>query len=634
MTRTRPLLTLVLAGCSWAHLSLAQSGGEAAGGASGTAAPSGVSKAAASDDAAAADGTKPTDGTKPADGTTPTKPATGAGAAGATGTKPTGTGSDAPNTNPFGFGEGTDGTGGLPVQNSLLKPGNNGATTTFGLGQQKTGTTSIVPVKQEGAGGTGETVTKPVDNPTTFSAPGFFGAGQQQFTAGQGRFTRPRYRYTVSASMGFDDNALQTPDGGGAVPERTQRVVTALAVPEISETRNVQVPTDQFTYYGGAFHPVFRTERRTIILRRGVPEQTVLVTIPGIPGQPRSASVVTGLNGSWDVQWVKARSALTFDLNAGVEYYWNRPGTAADYTGGLSFAYVRRVSSRMQFSANTSLGYQSQPDYSRVNLQQQGRVSGQGSGQGSGAYLSVNTKYDLTYRWGHRFHTDTSFSLDAVLYADSQRKSSNFWQAVLGNEFQYLYSSRVSLIGELRYGVTRYLDAGVGTASRDSNTVYLLVGSDYQFSRRTSLTFRLGESARSYTQSTAGNSLTPYGEGSLRYQYNARSTFGLSGRYGFEEAANPGDQNTVARVGISASRAFTPRLSSSLGINLIQNNEQSAAAHTTTARKVTDINLSLAYRFDRHFTMSTRLNYTLNSTSLGTNDYDHTRFFVTGQYEF
>ena len=194
--------------------------------------------------------------------------------------------------------------------------------------------------------------------------------------------------------------------------------------------------------------------------------------------------------------------------------------------------------------------------------------------------------------------------------------------------------ARVSLIAELRYGITRYLDAGVGTSSRDSNTVYLLAGSDYQLSRRTMLTFRLGESARSYAQSTAGNSLTPHGEGSLRYQYNARTTFSLNGRYGFEEAANPGDQNTVARVGISASRAFTPRLSSSLGINLIQNNEQSAASHTTTQRKVSDLSLSFAYRFDRHFTMSTRLNYTLNSTSLGTNDYDHTRFFVTGQYEF
>jgi Putative beta-barrel porin 2 len=374
------------------------------------------------------------------------------------------------------------------------------------------------------------------------------------------------------------------------------------------------------------FNQKFHNEQRRVIDRPAVPEQTVLVTIPGIPGQPRSASVVTGLNGSWDVQWVKSRSALTFDLNAGVEYYWNRPGTAADYTGGLSFAYVRRMNSRMQFSANASTSYQSQPDYSRVNLQQQGIGNGQSNGQGSGSYLAANTKYDLSYRWGRRFHTDTSFSLNTVFYADSQRKGNNFWEAVLGNEFQYLYSSRVSLIGELRYGITRYFQPGGTGLSRDSNTVYLLVGTDYRLSRRAGFTFRVGESARSYVQGAASSGLTPHAEGTISYQYSSRTGYTLNGRYGFEEATNPGDQNTVARLGLSATHAFTPRLSSSLGVNLIHNSEQSASANTANVRKVYDASASMSYRFNRHFTMSTRLNYTINSTSFslpGSMNFEH-----------
>ncbi len=617
---TRTWLTLVLAGCSWAHLSLAQSGDAGAGGlgaaAGTTTAPSGT-KAAAATGAADASGTTP-------GAAAPASPAPSAAETPGTGAKPKG--SDAPTpANPFGFGETPPGT---PVQSSLLKPGGSGATTTFGLGQQKPGTSPIVADKVEGAGAAAATQTTPRETSTTFTAPGFFGEGQQQFTSGQGRFTRPRYRYGASVSMGFDDNTLQTPDGGGAVAGQEQSFPIP-AQPEVSQIVNVREVTGTRFTPGGFFVTTFRIVPRRVVLRPAQDEQVIVQRIPGIAGKARNASVVTNLDANIDVQWVKSRSALTFDLHGGVDYYWTRPGTTADYNGSLSFAYVRRVTSRMQFSTNTSLTYQAQPDYTRVNLQQQGIGSGQGNDQSSGAYFSGNTKYDLNYRWGHRFSTDTSFSLNTILYSDSGRKSSNFWEALLGNEFQYLWSSRLSLIGELRYGVTRYLDA----PTHDSNTVYLLVGTNYRLSRRAALTFRFGQSLRSYSQGGADGS-TPYGEGALNYQYSSRTAFSVNGRYGFEESNNPGDQSTVGRIGLNYTHAFTPRLSSGLGLNFIHNNSSSSRSNVTSMSKIYDLNASLGYRFSRHFSVSTRYSYTLNATSTGDNDYDRSRFFVTGQYEF
>ena len=45
----------------------------------------------------------------------------------------------------------------------------------------------------------------------TFTLPGFYGAGSTTLTGGEGRLGRPRFRYNVSFSSGYDDNVLQTP---------------------------------------------------------------------------------------------------------------------------------------------------------------------------------------------------------------------------------------------------------------------------------------------------------------------------------------------------------------------------------------------------------------------------------------
>ena len=45
-----------------------------------------------------------------------------------------------------------------------------------------------------------------------FVAPGLYGQGQQFLNPGEGRLAQPRFRYGISVASGYDDNTFQTPD--------------------------------------------------------------------------------------------------------------------------------------------------------------------------------------------------------------------------------------------------------------------------------------------------------------------------------------------------------------------------------------------------------------------------------------
>ena len=45
-----------------------------------------------------------------------------------------------------------------------------------------------------------------------FVAPGLYGQGQQYLNPGEGRLAQPRFRYGLSVANGYDDNTFQTPD--------------------------------------------------------------------------------------------------------------------------------------------------------------------------------------------------------------------------------------------------------------------------------------------------------------------------------------------------------------------------------------------------------------------------------------
>ena len=465
---------------------------------------------------------------------------------------------------------------------------------------------------------TSTTVPVPKEEGPSYTAPSFYGAPRQVLTPGEGRFARPRYRYTVSLGMGFDDNTQQTPDRED-IPDQVVRQIIP-AEPEIATFRTER----QFLGFGRVgppgnpqIVPLYRTVQRKVVLRPAQPEQVIETPVPGFDFADRNASVVSRLDGHVDVQWANTREVFTMDLRAGAEYYWNRESDPLEFNGSLAATYLRRLTPRMQFTGNASLSYQSQPDYSQVNV-----VDTPGAG---GSYFVGNVKLDLSYRWAARFSTVTSVTGNGILYEGVQSGSS-FYEFGIGNEFRYTQSRRTTWVLEARYSQLQYLELAEGAI----NTLFLLLGSDWTVSRRLRTTVRLGEALRTFEQ--GGKASSPYGELGVVYQPSRRDQFSLSARYGFEQTARAEQQNIVGRFSGAYTRTFNPRFQGSLSANYVRNSLTSGEVESSS--EIYDAALALNYMFTRRFSMNARYSYTLSKTDTGFNDYDRSRFFLTGEYEF
>jgi uncharacterized protein (PEP-CTERM system associated) len=184
-------------------------------------------------------------------------------------------------------------------------------------------------------------------------------------------------------------------------------------------------------------------------------------------------------------------------------------------------------------------------------------------------------------------------------------------------------------VGELRTGLTEYTKA----QGRNYNDIFLLLGTDWTWNRRLGGTLRLGEQLRKLDSSTGSGESAPYMEATASYQSGARSQFQITGRYGFEPTAIATDRNVGSRLGLTYARAFSPRLSGNVGVNYIHSTT-TRALPPTDVRSIYDSSLSLNYAFSRRLSVNARYNYTLTSSTTGTNDYDRSRLTFTGQYDF
>jgi hypothetical protein len=416
--------------------------------------------------------------------------------------------------------------------------------------------------------------------------------------------------------MGFDDNTLQTPTDGGGTDGQTLRQVTP-ASPEISQTVTRRIPTGQFIVNSGIFVPVFRTETETVVLRPAQAERVVVQEFPGIPDREREASVTTSLDVNYTVQWAKARTAFTMDARAGVDYYWSRSTDPLEYEASLALLYIRRMSPRLQVSTSLSASHQSQPDFTRLNAVN--------TGGGGGAYTIAGSKTDLSYRWNRRFSTVTSLSADIRLQGGSG-VGGDYTSFGVGQEFRYKASPKLTYSGEVRYSKVLYLE---GDNSND--TVTLLVGADWDVTRHTRATVRVGESIRSF-QPSGEQSASPFGEFSLSYQPSRKDTFAGSSRYGFEESSQPGAEQLVFRTSLSYQRLFSPKIIGTASINRVSYTTKSAGAEV--GQEVLDGSIGLRYIYTRKMKFGANYSYTNSKTDAGLSDYYRNRIFFTGEYEF
>ena len=599
----RSLVSFALVVTSWTHLAYAQQGATGAGAAPAPAAPAAP---------AATETTGPTRSALPQTGNPP--PQTGAGTSSGPlpGTIP-GSGTT-PQASPFALP--APSTTEQREQKSPFSRQGTGASSLFGTPQTS-------PGEVDAATGSPTETGSPrvLEAPNTFSASGFYGSGGVSLTTGTGRLAKPREKWSVIAGMGFDDNTLQTPTDGGGTDDLTFRQVIP-AVEEISTTVTRSVNTGKFRPENGNFIPIFRTESQKVILRPASPEQVFVQVIPGIPDRVKESSVISQLNASYQAQWAKGRQAFTMDARAGVNYYWSRSVDPLEYEGSLSLLYIRRFSPRLQVSTALSTAYQTQPDFSRLN-------AGADTAGIGGATTSASSKTDLSYRWSGHFSTVTSLTAELRLQEAGAGGTGSFLSYGLGQELRYRWSPRLTYVGEVRHLQVDYLDA-----DNASTTLSILGGADWDLTRRLRTTIRVGQSIRTFSQTSEGSS-SPFGEFSLVYQPSRRDTISVSSRYGFEESAIPGSQQLVFRTSLSAQHLFSPKFVASASLNQISYETKAAgAAGAGSNQEVFDASLNLRYFYSRKLKFGTSYGYTKSKTDLGRSDYDRSRIFITGEYEF
>ncbi len=504
--------------------------------------------------------------------------APGTGSSSAFGTKPPGTGTTTePGAKKPGTGTnaGTDGHGNA-----------NGAASTFG--DEQTGKK------------------KPADAEATFTIPGGYGKPAQQFTAGEGRLARPKFRYTGSLQFGYDDNIFQAPTNSA-----TQDIV--VTVPE-----SAAIPTRTEVGIGP------NGEVQTVTIP-GTAAKTRKIVIPGGAGQQRIGSFLARPSVGFDVQFASRKTLFTFDIRTGADVYWDRPGKDVDYSGSVSLMYLRRLTPRLQFTANVGASYQTQPDLSQVNT----------STRQAGSFLSATSKIDMSYRITPRVSIVASASYNAVRYQDTAQQSGDYGETVFGTELRYLFSPRLTLLGEVRYSSIAYAN----TQARDAHTLFLLLGGEITLSRRFSSTVRLGASERSFDQG-GGSASSPYGELTLSYQLAKATIIRFNGRYGFEEPPDAQSKLLSLRSGLSLGQSFSPRLRGTLGLNYVRQTTTTTpvAAGTLPEAKSTintvDSTIGFEYNLNREWTLNANYSY---SREFGTNslrDYDRNRVFVGAAYDF
>ena len=634
MIANRQWISLCLAGLCWGGIAVAQDAGGASGGSSGasggasggSSAGSGASPSGADSSGTPSSGTK--GGAKGKDGGSETP------AGGTPADAPTPGGAPPPKT-----GGSVDPFAPTAPKTTDQSAGANGpgASSAFGGQPEKKGETgpgfttpgeveppADAPSGQSSAFGPGDSTATTQPAPPSFTLPGFFGGGPSTYTGGQGRLARPRFRYKVTVSQGYDDNVLQTPNDPQRFPD--QQILVDPGTPDTVTFVPVTTIVGYVPTFAGPiihYEPVLRTTIERRVIRGRAP---VIRTIRAPDPQERTGSLVSRVGLKFDTQQVTRRSLFTLDLSGSVDHFWDRPGIdgSDDYSGSLTLAYVYNFTPRLSTSVTANIAYISQPDFTRINTPD--RLSG-------GDLVNGLARLNMTYRWTPRFTTVFSMGENVISFVNQKSTAGaaangDSYETTFSAEGRYLWKPRYTLLAEFRHVLINYPD----TSSLNSTTDVLLVGAELRLSSRLSATVRLGEAIRIFDES-GDSSSSPYGEALLTYRVGPTSNFQWNSRFGYEEPPGVGSQVLSYRTTLSYSKSFTPRLSLTTGITGVSRNISFRGADDETEQTV-DANIGLEYRFSRQLTLNATFSFTKIITTSGFRDYDRSRIFIGAEYEF
>lgn len=470
-------------------------------------------------------------------------------------------------------------------------------------------TTPTTPTPDTESSSGGAEAPSPPSDATSFSLPSPTGIGRESYSPGIGRLARPRFRFTGSVAVGFDDNIFGTPTKQQEFPE--QRVTVVLR-PE----QDVQVPIFGVKFVNGIRTPViigFRTERQ--------PAVTDEIVVPAQKTEPRESSFVARTNVGMEVQFASRRTLFTLDTRLGAEYTAARDRDPTQYYGSLGLRFVQKLAPRLQWNASADAVYSNQPDLSRANTPT--TVTSDG-------YLDLVARTGLEYRWTPRITTAASVTYHALTYSDSAQQNNDYRSFIYAAEGRYLWSPRLIALGELRYGTTTYAN----DVARDSGTTFFLAGADWKVTNRLQTAFRVGVAVRD--SDNAGTSLSPYVELSAGYRVARASQLQYNASYGFDEPPDASSEVLTLRNGLSYIQYFTPRLRAVASSNLVYSvtTYNNSTTDDSIAQLAFDANVGLEYNLNRRWTFTGTYSFTTVFSDNEFAEYYRNRLFLGLQYAF
>ena len=438
----------------------------------------------------------------------------------------------------------------------------------------------------------------------------------------------------------------QETTGGGGAGQGTSSAAPAVAAPAAPVVLPGAYGSAPITLTPGTGRFAKPPYTFTLTLQQGY-DDNIYTTSTNHTG-----SLVNSAQLGFSMQNASPRTIFTLDATAGISYYWNRKAQPEDYNDNFSLLIFHRFSPRLNVSLTASIGYLSQPNFSAMNatINQQG-----------GNYILGSSRLNLSYQWGAKFQTNTSYSVDATFYEKKSSQSGNITDNTFGNEFRFLINPRTSLVAEGRYTATAYPNAPSG----DSSTVYGLLGADYTFTSRLSATLRGGFQYRTYTNSTGSGSAmssvsdvqtSPYGEMTMTYLYGHQSTFSWTNRFGLDSSQLASQKVTSFRTGVNFNHVVTAKLTVSLGLNYnvteteVGNRlgareiivpfppgiiiEHFIVPGTTTPQDQINCVLGLKYNLTPKLSLNASYTFTDVISQPSSGSYTRNQFFLGGAYTF
>jgi hypothetical protein len=296
-----------------------------------------------------------------------------------------------------------------------------------------------------------------------------------------------------------------------------------------------------------------------------------------------------------------------------------------DTNGSLDLSLDHQVSERLTLSAKLNAAYQAEPTF----------ATDLGLSRRAGNYFSTSEVFSLAYQWTSRFSSVSSYSFQLLRYENAVAAAATDRQDyTLGEEFSFAASRHTVVVANYRFLVVDYV-----TLPQDSITNFFLAGVEQTFSSKLKAQLRGGVSFRSIEGGQ--DQVNPDFEGSLDYALGPQSSIAWTGRYGVEAQSTGGGQSAsepTFRTGLHFHYAITPRISSTLGFNYHENQNQSQTITTPEATLVAanayDAQLNFRYQINRHLDCDVGYQRSGASSSNSLQEYSRNRYSIGLNFTF